>query len=129
MVAPAPKAAGPQAGDEVVAMLAVYGPAIAESAVPGLGPLRGRYDMAGLLVIGSGKAEAWSKDASAVDPQDGDLLAAAGTGRLYIQGQKRRACDRDGNLLGEAWLLVVGDHVDESDLDRDPSVIAYCSVP
>lgn len=85
--------------------------------------------MSGILVIGSGKAGTWSNDASAVDTTDSDLLKAAGTGQLYSQGQRRGACDRDGNMLGEGWLVVVGDHVERSVLDGDPAVIAYCAVP
>lgn len=85
--------------------------------------------MSGFLVIGMGAAGRWSNDASAVEPRDTDLLTAAREHNLYDKGQAAGACDRDGNLLGEGWLSVVGDHVEESDLDSDPAVIAYCSAP
>lgn len=78
------------------------------------------------VVIGQGKAGAWSDDASAVEKQDTDLRAVAQERGLYATGQSRGACDRDGNMIGEGWLLVVGPHVQHSDLDADPAVIAYC---
>jgi hypothetical protein len=80
----------------------------------------------GHLVIGRGTAGAWSVDASAVEKADADLLATARARGLYDEAQERGMCDRDGRLLGDAWLLVVGTHVQHSDLDTDPAVIAYC---
>lgn len=85
--------------------------------------------MAGFVVIGEGAAGKWSADASAVEPRDADLLALARERGLYETARARGACDALGNLLGEGWLLVVGDHVEESDLDGDPAVIAYCTAP
>jgi hypothetical protein len=78
------------------------------------------------LVIGTGKAGTWSDDASAVEKSDADLLATAKRRGLYNEAHGRSLCDRDGNLRGESWLLVVGPHVLHSDLDRDPAVVAYC---
>lgn len=86
-------------------------------------------EIKGYVVIGKGRSAAWANNASAVDPRDTDLLEAAHTGRLYAQGIKRGACDVNGNLRDDGWLLVVGAHVDESTLDADPSVIAYCAAP
>jgi hypothetical protein len=79
------------------------------------------------IVIGQGVAGSWSKDASAVEPQDKDLRDRARERGLFEDGHKAGACDRDENLLGEGWLLVVGE-VNESDLNSDPSVIAHCTV-
>ncbi len=78
------------------------------------------------IVIGQGKAGAWSNDASAVEKTDADLRAVAKDRGLLDDGHARGVADRDGNLMGDGWLLVVGSHVHHSDLDADPSVIAYC---
>lgn len=85
--------------------------------------------MAGFVVIGSGAAGTWSADASAVERGDEDLLTLARERGLHEEARARGACDADGNLLGDGWLLVVGDFVEESDLDADPAVIAYCTAP
>ncbi len=85
--------------------------------------------MSGYIVIGEGRAERWSVDASAVEPQDADLLARARERGLFDKGQARGICNADGALRGEGWLSIVGDFVDESDLDSDPAVIAYCTAP
>ena len=81
------------------------------------------------LVIGSGKAQEWSINASDVEPQDADLLAAAREHSLFDKGADRGICNLAGLLRGDGWLCVVGGDVEESDLDGDPAVIAYCSVP
>jgi hypothetical protein len=79
------------------------------------------------LVIGHGAASYWSTDASPVYSSDIDLLARAKHHRLFDAAQRAGYATCDGELLGDAWLLVVGT-ADESDLDADPAVLAYCEV-
>ena len=82
--------------------------------------------MAGYVVIGSGKADSWSKDASAVEKTDVELRTRASECGLFDMGHDAGICDREQNLIGEGWLLVVGDHVERNELNRDPAVVAYC---
>lgn len=79
----------------------------------------------GKIVVGHGRAGTWSRDASEVCHKDGELLARARERGLLRSAHDAGYATRDGKLLEDAWLLVVGD-VDESTLDWDPSVIAYC---
>jgi hypothetical protein len=78
------------------------------------------------LVIGRGTAGSWSHHASAVIRGDDDLLRLA-QARLFRMGLVAGLVTRDGTLIGDAWLLVIGS-VDDSTLDADPSVTAYCEV-
>ena len=81
------------------------------------------------LVIGSGKAQEWSINASDEEPQDAAHLAAAREHSLFDKGADRGICNLAGLLRGDGWLCVVGGRVEENDLDSDPSVIAYCEAP
>lgn len=82
----------------------------------------------GKIVIGHGTPRSWADNASAVERADTDLLARAHATRIFDLAQRDGYATRDGELLQDAWLLVVGD-VADSDLDYDPAVIAYCDAP
>jgi hypothetical protein len=83
--------------------------------------------MSSKIVIGHGQARSWSDNASAVDREDADLLAAVRATRMYDLAQRDGYATRDGELLHDAWLVVAD--VDGADLDYDPAVIAYCDAP
>lgn len=67
----------------------------------------------GYIVWGSGRsANAAIRSADSCDEEDFDAIA--------------KARGKDWELSGDRWAVrVSGDDVDESDLDRDPSVIGY----
>ena len=81
--------------------------------------------MSNYVVIGHGAAADWSDDASSVERDDADLLAAARAAGLYEAAHREGYATRGGELLDDGWLCVVD--ADEEELDRDPAVIAYCS--
>lgn len=79
------------------------------------------------IVIGHGAARGWALNASAMERDDADLIAAAHAARLFDIAQLSGYATRSGGLLQDAWLVVCD--VDDSDLDYDPAVIAYCAAP
>lgn len=79
------------------------------------------------LVIGHGEAGRWADNLSAVLPADADLIALARRRGLYDVAQRAGYATRNGEILDDGWLIV-GNVRDESDLDSDPSVLAYCEV-
>ena len=81
----------------------------------------------GYIVVGKGKAETWSNDASNLEPQDKDLWERARECNLLSKGHEGGAFDIHGNPMDDGWICVVSGDIDESDLDYDDAVIAYCS--
>lgn len=78
------------------------------------------------VVVGKGiSTKAWSKDASS-DVDEKVVAFAESKGLLTALAERGGWSEEDG-FIDDAWILLTD--ADESDLDHDPAVVAYATLP
>jgi len=78
------------------------------------------------VVVGKGiSTKAWARDASS-DVDDKVVAFAESTG-LLDELRERGGWSADEGFIDDAWILLTD--ADESDLDYDPAVVAYATLP
>ena len=77
------------------------------------------------IVMGRGQARQWASEAD--DADSDDLARVIGTDAFdrVIKAGEAEGIYRNGFCVENGWLIIA-DVDDESDLDQDDAVIAYC---